>query len=266
MNDIKLLIVDDNIQIQTIMRDYYSRMEQITVVGVAGTGSEALELTKKFHPDIVILDIVMPETDGFGYLENLRKYPGEKPNVIVVSALRDNCVERAIEMGACFYIIKPFDYEMLYRRILDFGQKRPAICDPKPFSTGMPPMPESDARSVDDQISHLLLGIGIPPHVKGFNFLQQAVWMVINNRDLIKRITKELYPTIGKQFSVTPAVVERTIRHAIKTAWQRGGAQNMNELFGYHVYSAQEKPTNSEFIALIAEKITKEKRQSGSFF
>ncbi len=258
LEKIKLLIVDDNPHIRTIMQDYYDRLELTSVVGTAGNGAEALELTKAYNPDVVLLDIVMPQNDGFDYLEGLRDIPDRKPEVIILSALgRDDFITRAIELGARYYMIKPFDYDVLYRRILDImGQPSPCVQHP---ADNYAPRGATVSHSIEERIASMFLTIGIPAHIKGYHFLREAVKMVVNDGEMINRITKELYPGIAKRFNTTSSKVERAIRHAIEVAWSRGRIENINQVFGYNVCSPDVKPTNGEFIALIADKLTLEK-------
>jgi len=249
---VKLIIADDNPHIREILETYFNHQEGIEVVGKAANGFQALDLIQSRHPDLVILDMVMPQMDGLGVLERLNS--GEFtdiPNVIVLSAVgQDDLIKRAVELGAKYYMIKPFDFELLTKRIMELSGSRPAK------RTAVPASPVTqNQKSIDEKITSVFLTIGIPAHIKGYHFLREAIKMVVNDSDLINRITKELYPGIGKRFNTTPSKVERAIRHAIDVAWTRGKIENINQVFGYNVYTNKDKPTNGEFIALVADKL-----------
>lgn len=269
MTNAKLLIVDDNVQIRTAVRSYFLKAPHISVVGVASNGDEALALTLEHRPDVVLLDIVMPHSDGFGYLERLQQLDGIHPTIIILSALaRDELIARAIELGASFYMIKPFDLDMLYRRILSYcditpgsaqagiGQEK-AVPEPpagNPDADSMSPAP-----SLSDGIDDVFLTIGIPPHIRGYVFLREAVKLVIKDKELIGKITKELYPSVAKRFGTTPSKVERSIRHAIEVAWTRQDTEAINRTIGGSVFSSWGRPSNGEFIARVAGIVIRDK-------
>ncbi len=252
----RVLIVDDNSQVRDFLSKSLSECENIHVIGSASDGLQALEMIDSLNPDIVLLDIVMPKLDGFGVLEILSKR-SSSPHVIVVSALtQEMLIARAIELGAVFFIAKPFSVDVLKARVSDVVElhsgnvAKPSLAK---LSSGI--VQEPKGTSVDEKISTVFITIGIPAHIKGYHFLREAVKMVIANPDIINRITKELYPGIARTFNTSPSKVERAIRHAIEVAWTRGKIENLNDLFGYHVYTKNDKPTNGEFIALIADKL-----------
>lgn len=257
MGKIKLLVVDDNTELRQVISEGFSRSSEFEVVGLASNGIVALDLIRQQQPDIVLLDIVMPQLDGFGVLDSLSDMVmDKKPKVIVMSAMiQEVFVRRAIEMGANYYIAKPFDIEALKCRITEIfsvGKKirTDAVQD---YSS------KENRKTVDEKISTVFITIGIPAHIKGYHFLREAVKMVMDNPDVINRITKELYPGIAKRYNTSASKVERAIRHAIEVAWTRGKIENINGLFGYNVYGRNDKPTNGEFIALIADKLLLEK-------
>ncbi len=260
MEKVKVLIVDDNAHLRTLLEQYLNQQERTTVVGSADNGEDAIKLIQQNRPDVMLLDIIMPRVDGFGLLERLRTMQIETPEIIMLSALaRDDFITRSIELGAKYYVLKPFEYDMLYGRILEVA----GMADNGPSISGAAPQPASKAapstaHSQDERIASMFLTIGIPAHIKGYHFLREAVKMVVENGDLINRITKELYPGIAKRFNTTSSKVERAIRHAIEVAWNRGRIENINQVFGYRVCSPDMKPTNGEFIALIADKLTME--------
>ncbi len=253
MDRISVLIVDDNQTLVRLMVDFLSRKQDIEIVGTARDGVEAVEQTSLLVPDVVLLDIVMPRMDGFGALEALNKMNlGKKPHVIMVTGLtRDDFIARAMSMGADYYMIKPFDMHALYTRIREVALQN----DVTAYAGEEMVLPSGEA-TIDEQVTNIFLSIGIPAHIKGYAYLREAVRMVVEDHDVINRITKELYPGIARRFSTTSSKVERAMRHAIEVAWSRGRLDSVNRIYGYKVFSADDKPTNGEFIALIADKVS----------
>ena len=256
MNDVKIMLVDDNVELRTSVREHLMRQEGLRVVAECGTGLEALETLEKTPVDVIVLDIIMPQMDGYSFLEEMnRRQLNPTPQVIVVSALgRDDFIMRAIESGARFYMIKPIDLNVLTGRIRELSGQVP---EHKVAARVSLP---GRAPSLDEKLAGLFLTIGIPAHIKGYSFLREAVKMVIENPDVINRITKELYPGIGKRFNTSASKVERAIRHAIEVAWSRGRIDTLNKAFGCRVATKEDKPTNGEFIAMIADKLALEQR------
>ena len=200
----------------------------------------------------MITDIIMPQMDGYALLEEMRRRElPSKPQTIVVSALgRDDFVTRAIELGATFYMVKPFDMRHLMSHIRDLsgGRIRQADAAPTPRETHR-------VQTLDERLGSLFLTISIPAHIKGYQFLREAIKMAVDTPDIINNITKKLYPSIADKFDTSSSKVERAIRHAIEVAWNRGKIENINSIFGIKVYTANDKPTNGEFIALVADKM-----------
>ncbi len=252
MDKISVLIVDDNQTLVRLMVDFLSRKQDIEIVGTARDGVEAVEQASSLVPDVVLLDIVMPRMDGFGALEALNKMNlGKKPHVIMVTGLtRDDFIARAMSMGADYYMIKPFDMHALYTRIREVALQN----DVTAYAGEEMVLPAGEI-TIDEKVTNIFLSIGIPAHIKGYAYLREAVRMVVEDHDVINRITKELYPGIARRFSTTSSKVERAMRHAIEVAWSRGRLDSVNRIYGYKVFSADDKPTNGEFIALIADKV-----------
>lgn len=249
---IKVVILDDNVAIREILKEYVNMQDDMEVVGMAGDGVTGLEVIKTARPDVVIMDMIMPQLDGLGVLEHLNAANLQlSPLVICLSAVgQEELIRKAIELGAKYYMIKPFDLGMMVKRIREVMRKiGPAAVN----AAGA-----VKRENLEERISSIFLTIGIPAHIKGYHFLREAIKMVVENSELINCITKELYPGIAKKFNTTPSKVERAIRHAIDVAWSRGKVENINKLFGYVVYGKNEKPTNGEFIALVADKLSME--------
>ena len=200
------------------------------------------------------MDLILPQVDGFGVLEGMRQNDITPPgSIVVISALsQDDVIRRACNLGASYFVVKPFDIEMLCRRLLD--TPAPAAASDV-VSLSRPAVRNSNIKSLDERISNVFLAVGIPAHIKGYHFLREAVKLVYKDRAIINAITKELYPSIARAFETSASKVERAIRHAIEVSWARGKIENINGIFGYTIYSKHEKPTNGEFIALVADKL-----------
>lgn len=237
-----IMIVDDNREYAAEAEKYFASKPDCEVVAVAYDGAEALKLLENVEPDVLLLDLVMPNQDGFSVLEQMDKR-GTK--VIVVSALsQDTFISKAMSLGADYYMMKPVSMVNLSARIFDAPVKRRDTTAAALRS-----------KTMDEKITNVFITVGIPAHIKGYQFLREAVKMAIVNPDIINSITKKLYPDVAAKFATSPSKVERAIRHAIEVAWNRGKIENINSLFGVRVYSQHEKPTNGEFIALVADKM-----------
>ncbi len=251
MKQTRVLIVDDNVEVRRALREYLETQEDIVVVGEAESGVQALEHIADTHVDVMLLDVVMPQLDGFGVLAQMKTMTGEVPKVIMVTALgRDDFVMRALSLGAQYYMIKPVELSVLRDRIYDVANLRPLAREQSLLS------PVAPGNSLDEQLANLFLTLGIPAHIKGYHFMREAIKMVVENGELINSITKELYPGIARRFNTTASKVERAIRHAIEVAWARGRMETLNKALGCRVIVPQERPTNGEFIAMIADKLS----------
>ena len=251
MTIIRAAIVDDNDELRSAMNQYFETQKDISIVGEAANGQDALKMIQEKQPDVVLLDMIMPALDGFGVLAHLQRTPLEKrPRVIAVTALgRDDFIRRAVELGVMYYMIKPVELNVLVDRIREVAAHQPAAPLETLYSAG---------QNLDDRISNLFLAMGIPAHIKGYQYLREAIKLVIEKPEMIGGITKELYPAIARRFGTTSSKVERAIRHAIEVAWSRGRVDTLNKAFGCEVAKPDEKPTNGEFIALIADKLSME--------
>ena len=252
MAKIRLILADDNNSLRQQLAEYFSMREEFEVVGLAADGVEAFELLKSANADAMLLDVIMPRMDGFAVLQKWNELK-DRPNtqIILLTALgRDDFIARAMELGGAYYIVKPFDMEASAQRILDICKKQAAQPQVRHEA-----LPSANSVSSEEQLANLFLSIGIPAHIKGYGYLREAVRLVLEQPEIINRITKELYPGIARRFGTTPSKVERAMRHAIEVAWSRGRLENINQIFGYRVFEADDKPTNGEFIALIADKL-----------
>lgn len=238
-----IIIAEENKENLLDMKNKFTD-DNFEVITTTSNGEELISLVKKYSPDFVIMDIVLQGCDGFKVLENIKD---EKTNVIIQSSLSmDGFINKAISLGAKYYCIKPFDPETLKERLNDISQPKSSINTI--FNA-------KNNNHIEEKITNIFITVGIPAHIKGYQFLREAIKLAIANPEIINSITKKLYPTIAQKYDTSSSKVERAIRHAIEVAWNRGKIENINNLFGIKVYSSNEKPTNGEFIALVADKM-----------
>lgn len=257
MSNINVAIADDNERIRQNLQEIVSRERDMTIVGSASDGIDALAIIRENHPDVVLLDIIMPKMDGLGVLEEIKKDENllKKPAFIILTAMgQEEVMEEAMELGANYVLLKPFDQNSLIKKIRQI--KNGKVVGKKDFITLEEKKQEQDKDyQLEIIVTNIIHEIGVPAHIKGYQYLRDSIIMSVNNMDILNSITKQLYPAIAKMHETTPSRVERAIRHAIEVAWNRGKMDTINELFGYGIQAGKGKPTNSEFIALIADKI-----------
>lgn len=260
-NKISVIIADDNKEFCNILNDYLMNQKDIMVTGLAKDGIEALKLLQEKKPDLLILDIIMPHLDGLGVLEKINAMNlNPVPKIIVLSAVgQDKITQRAINLGADYYVVKPFDMDVFIKRIRQMFNSVLSNSDEKkvlPFNdvTSNNTL-EDKPLDLEAEITNIIHEIGVPAHIKGYMYLREAINMVVNNVELISAVTKELYPNIARKYNTTASRVERAIRHSIEVAWARGQVESINKIFGYTVSRGKGKPTNSEFIAMVADKL-----------
>ncbi len=257
---INLAITDDGSQMTTIIKNYFMDKGVFDVISTNANGDTIYDFVKQNSPDILLLDVVMPGKDGFAVIEEINnsKELSKKPKIIVASALSGEIfISKAISSGASYYILKPFNMETLYNRIIEIHQNKMSFEKNNLNKDLTSPIQQrtSKSRLIDEKISNIFITVGIPAHIKGYQFLREAIKMAIDQPEIINSITKQLYPSIAIKFATSASKVERAIRHAIEVAWNRGRIENINTLFGVKVYGANDKPTNGEFIALVADKM-----------
>ena len=253
----RVLIADDNREYVDILTEYLKTSPRIEIVGAAYDGNEAVSMIRMTEPDILILDMVMPNLDGIGVLERLQNLKlNKRPKVLVVSAvLNDGIASKTIALGAEYFMLKPVDFEVLIDRISMFSLETPGRGRELEAGSLRQAVSKSQSFDMETMVTNIIHEIGIPAHIKGYQYLRRAIMMVVEDLDIINSITKELYPTVAKEFNTTPSRVERAIRHAIEVAWDRGDTDVLNSFFGYTIANSKGKPTNSEFIAMIADKL-----------
>ena len=261
---IKVLVSDDNQDFAKTLVTYLSKDEDLEIVGVARDGQEAYDKIVESKPDIALLDIIMPHLDGLGVLEKLNSNNLEKkPMCIILSAVgQDKITQKAIELGAQYYIVKPFDINVLIKRIKELKYYQPSQGKSNIISReirsqyiDISPDKQKKQENLEALVTNVIHEVGVPAHIKGYQYLREAIVMAVSDIDMINQITKQLYPEIAEKYHTTPSRVERAIRHAIEVAWGRGKQDIVENIFGYTVSAAKGKPTNSEFIAMIADKL-----------
>lgn len=271
---ISVVIADDNREFCNILNDYLLSQKDMMVVGIAKDGVEALELIEEKQPDLVILDIIMPRLDGLGVLEKLASINLDiVPQVIVLSAVgQDKITQRAITLGATYYVVKPFDMDVLTKRIRQMFRNsdecenvirqniETTINNENRYSSNEEKVNTPRAFDLEAEITNIIHEVGVPAHIKGYMYLRDAITMVANNMSLLSGVTKELYPSIARKYNTTASRVERAIRHAIEVAWSRGQVDAVNKIFGGTINNGKGKPTNSEFIAMVADKLRLQNR------
>ncbi len=257
MEKLNVAIADDNEILLDLLEEIIKSDDELNVVGKARNGEEAYGIIKNKEPDVVLLDIVMPKMDGLCVMNKVKKDASIKkqPAFIMISAIgQESITEDAFEMGANYYIMKPFDNEVIINRIKRTRDKKPLHKSSEKYIP-LERASEIKERNLEADVTNIIHEIGVPAHIKGYQYLRDAIMMSVEDMDMLNSITKILYPTIAKKYQTTSSRVERAIRHAIEVAWSRGKMDTIDELFGYTINTGKGKPTNSEFIALIADKI-----------
>ncbi len=255
MGMINVAIADDNERMVEILDNILKKDKELRIVGKANNGEDVYRMIKEKEPDVVLLDLIMPKLDGLSVMEKINKDQSIKkhPKFIVISAIgQEGITEDAFSLGAHYYIMKPFDNEMILSRVRAVKDSTEAGKTKNPVNQWNE---RNIAENLENDITDMIHEVGVPAHIKGYQYLRDAIMMVIEDQDMLNSITKILYPTIAKKNQTTPSRVERAIRHAIEVAWSRGNMDIINSLFSYTVSTGKGKPTNSEFIALIADKI-----------
>ncbi len=257
MEKLNIAIADDNERMVRLLDHIVSSDEELQVVGKAANGEELIEVIQEKKPDVVLLDIIMPKLDGLAVMDRVSRDPGiKKPAFIVISAVsQEKTTEDAFEVGADYYILKPFDNDMVLRQIKRTKARQEHSQSRARKINAYESRKEYMERNLETDVTNIIHEVGVPAHIKGYQYLRDAIIMSVTDMEMLNSITKILYPTIAKRHQTTPSRVERAIRHAIEVAWSRGKMDTIDALFGYTVSNGKGKPTNSEFIAMIADKI-----------
>lgn len=256
MENLNIAIADDNERMLQLLEDIVESDDELSVVGTAKDGDEVFQIIKEKQPDVVLLDIVMPKLDGLGVLEKVNRDESIKkhPAFIMISAIgQESITEDAFNKGADYFIMKPFDNDMVIKRIKHVRDQKINARNKK--VSAYEKVETISLETLESEVTEIIHEVGVPAHIKGYQYLREAIIMSVNDMEMLNSITKILYPGIAKKYDTTPSRVERAIRHAIEVAWSRGKMDTIDEMFGYTINNGKGKPTNSEFIALITDRI-----------
>ncbi len=247
---IKLLIADSDLNYAQNLRNKLEEDYRFSVCAIASDGYEVMEKIEIMKPDVLIMDLVLPSLDGLGVLERIKlRNTDNLPMIIISSSMsKERIAQNCIDLGAEYYMVKPLNVDSLINAIMMFYSDNTK-------SGSIIGRGNREPRDIELMVTETIHEIGIPAHIKGYQYLRHAIILVVNNLDIINSITKKLYPAIAKDFNTTSSRVERAIRHAIEVAWDRGDTDTLNSIFGYTVANTKGKPTNSEFIAMIADRL-----------
>ncbi len=250
MKTANIAIFENNEEFLNELKEYIEKTEGFTVCAATSNGNTAIDLLKHNKPDVAIVDLVLSGKDGLSVLKYIKSSNLSCMPIAIGSYLEDKIVNSAIESGAVYYLVKPVDVETVFDRIRDLSSERTVD-----YKIGTNVRDRRKINSLDEKISNIFVTIGVPPHIKGYKYLREGIKMTVEDQSIINRVTKELYPRIGEKFQTSASKVERAIRHAIEVAWNKGRTDAVSSIFGAKVYIGSERPTNSEFIALVADKL-----------
>jgi two-component system response regulator (stage 0 sporulation protein A) len=262
METLKCAIADDNERMLKLLETIVSGEDDFEVIATARDGEQIYKVIREKTPDVVLMDVVMPKLDGLAVLKKVSEDTTmpKRPSFVMISAVgQEKITEEAFAYGADYFIMKPFDNEMVLNRIRHVREEK-TDSDKKKIDA-YEKAEEGNESDLEHIVTDIIHEVGVPAHIKGYQYLREAIIMSVNDMDMLNSITKVLYPTIAKRFDTTASRVERAIRHAIEVAWSRGKMDTIDELFGYTVNNGKGKPTNSEFIALITDKIRLQMKQ-----
>lgn len=247
MEETKILIANENLDENKEISEKLTKDNDLFKVKFATNGREATQLIQSEKFDCLILDLVLAEVDGFDLIE-IAKNANPKIKILVMTALTsETFIKKAMSMGSDYYMVKPVSFDTIVKRVNDMTQN---------INDSSIVISKNDSeKSIEEKITNIFITVGIPAHIKGYQFLREAIKLAMEDPDIINSITKKLYPSIAERFDTSASKVERAIRHAIEVAWNRGKIENINNIFGLTVYTNNEKPTNGEFIALVADKM-----------
>ncbi len=280
MEKIRLMIVDDNRGFVEVLSEHFKTVNDVEVVATATDGAEAISLIESVTPDVVLLDMIMPKLDGMGVLEHVFHAPNfknvPKPRFIMISSfVQEIMIQKAMFLGASYFMIKPFDLVTLTQRIRTVANEgklyvlQESYVEAQNYATGtmgaaysyapifpvIEPKAHTDNSQLEVNVTRLMLEIGVPANIRGYQYLRDGILMAVEDAQVINAITKVLYPCIAKKYETTPSRVERAMRHAIEVAWSRGQVEVFHQVFGYSINTGKGKPTNGEFIAMLADRV-----------
>ena len=260
----RILIADSNQDFSSLLTDLVAGEGDMEIAGTADNGMDALTLLAELKPDVLLLDVVLSKLDGIEVLRRVGE-TGAKPHVIVLSGfINGKVVSECSALGADYFISKPCDPDALLSRIRQLcgGERAEGLLPGYELRGREQARAEAGLETVVTDIIH---EIGVPAHIKGYQYLREAIILTIKDMDMINAVTKALYPEVAKKYGTTPSRVERAIRHAIEVAWDRGDIEVLQKFFGYTVSNIKGKPTNSEFIAMIADHLSLKQKQGAMY-
>ena len=242
MGKLTVVILQENAVLKEELKKTLEEDDTFQVIGETNDGVNGINIIKELNPDFLIADTILPGIDGFWVIEKLKEQKIPVKTVLLSKYYREDEIERAMATGVNYFMVKPFNFQLLKERMVE-------MMDSEKVDSF------KQKGSLEERISKIFINVGIPPHIKGYCYLREGVKMAVNNPDIINNITKKLYPKIGEKYETTASKVERAIRHAIEVAWNRGRIENINNILGVKAYVGAEKPTNGEFIALVADRM-----------
>lgn len=245
MESISVVLLDSDEESLEVCRDYFEREDKFEFLGASSDGVVGWEMIRSLSPDVVVLSLLLKGLDANAILDRIREENIATSSIVLCGFADEVLANRVLSKGATFFLVKPVPVEVLAEKVVEcFREKTDNIL-----------AASGKKKAIEEEISSIFISIGIPPHIKGYHYLREGIKMTVAKPSIINNVTKELYPKIGEKFSTSASKVERAIRHAIEVAWNRGRIDAINSVFGARVYIGTEKPTNSEFIALVADKL-----------
>lgn len=240
-NGIKIVLTDIDEDARLMLQTALEQSGRFTVTGSTGDGSQVLQLVQETQPDLLLLDLLLPGLDGLSVLRRLTSLGDGRPEVLAISHfVSQEMVAEAGKLGASMFISKPYNENAMVENLLRIAEKRNS---------------QLHTPGLEELVTSIIHEVGVPAHIKGYQYVREAIMITVENMDVINSVTKVLYPEVAKRYHTTPSRVERAIRHAIEVAWDRGDLETLQRFFGYTVSNAKGKPTNSEFIAMISDRI-----------
>ena len=237
---VKILLTDSNEDARYMLQDALEETGQFEVVGSTGDGTQVVEMVRKLKPDLMVLDLILPGLDGLSILRWMQDE--EKPVILAMSNfVRQEMVAEAGNLGAAMFVSKPYNEDAMVEHLLRLADNRKENFFHKP--------------GLEEMVTTMIHEVGVPAHIKGYQYVREAIMITVEDMEVINSVTKILYPEVAKRYHTTPSRVERAIRHAIEVAWDRGDIETLQRFFGYTVSNVKGKPTNSEFIAMISDRI-----------